>query len=97
MAKPSKDAGTIQVLLNRLNEERLPLALRLKSTVDRGECLTDYDLSYLKDVLHDADTARRLADKYPEYQELVARLTRLYGEIMDKAAANQQKIKEKQP
>ena len=89
MTKPRKDAGTILVLLNRLNNERLPRAQQLKEQVDRGECLGDYDLRYLKEVFEDTGAARRLAAKYPEYQELVDRMTALYKEITLKAAENE--------
>ena len=58
--KPRKDAGTILVLLNRLNNERLPRAQELKKRVDRGECLCDYDMQFLKSVLADAGAAGAL-------------------------------------
>jgi hypothetical protein len=90
MTKSRKDAGTILVLLNRLNEQRMPRALELKERVDRGECLGDYDMQFLKSVFTDAGTARRLAGKYPEYQPLVDRISSLYAEITRKAAENQQ-------
>ncbi len=90
MAKPRKDAGMIQILLMRLNEERLPEALRLKDKVGRGECLNDYELRFMKSVLQDTTQARRLAAKYPEYQGLVDRVATLYGEITQRAAENQQ-------
>jgi hypothetical protein len=90
MTKPRKDAGTILVLLNRLNEQRMPRALELKERVDRGERLGDYDMQFLKSVMADAGTARRMAAKYPEYQPLVDRVTNLYTEITRKAAENQQ-------
>lgn len=90
MAKPLKDAGMIQLLLMRLNEERLPEALRLKDKVNRGECLSAYELSFMKSVMQDTTQARRLAAKYPEYQDLVNRVATLYGEITQRAAENQQ-------
>jgi hypothetical protein len=90
MTKPRKDAGTILVLLNRLNEQRMPRALELKERVDRGERLGDHDMQFLKSVMADAGTARRMAAKYPEYQPLVDRVTNLYTEITRKAAENQQ-------
>ncbi len=42
----SEDAGTIQVLLTRLNGERLPRALDLHSKVDRGERLAESDMQF---------------------------------------------------
>ena len=91
MAKPLKDAGMIQLLLTRLNEERLPQALKLQDKVNRGECLDDYDLRFMKSVLQDTREARRLATKYPEYQDLVDRMAALYEGIASRGAENQEK------
>ena len=91
MPKPPNDAGTIQVLLDRLNKERLPRTLALKAKVDKGQVLHDYDIQYLKSVLEDGRVALALASKYPEFNSLVARLIDLYGEITRKGLENEQK------
>ena len=91
MAKPKKDAGMIQLLLMRLNDERLPEAMKLKAKVDKGECLSGYETRFMKSVFEDASTVRRLAAKYPEYQGLVDKVSALYTEITQKALENEQK------
>lgn len=91
MRDSPKDAGTIQVLLERLNTQRLPRALDLKSKVDRGERLEEHDMQFLKSVFEDAGSAQALAAKHPEFQPLVARLISLYGEITRKGLENESK------
>ena len=87
----AKDAGTVQVMLQRLNEHRLPRALDLKKKVDRGEKLDDYDLEFLETVLEDASGAKPLMSKHPELQTLVSKLVSLYSAITTKALENEQK------
>jgi hypothetical protein len=91
MADKPKDAGTVQALLDRLNTQRLPRALDLKSKVDKGEKLNDYDMQFLKTVLEDTASARTLVANHPDLQPLVARLIGLYSDITSKALENEQK------
>ena len=87
----TKDAGTIQAMLKRLNDLRIPRALDLKKKVDRGEKLDSYDIEFLETVLEDASGAQHLIAKHPELQTLVSKLVSLYGEITTKGLENEQK------
>lgn len=91
MVEPSHDDGTIQVLLDRLTNFRLPRALDLKKRVDAGALLDDSDIDFLKRVFEDAASARTLLDRHPELQSLAAQLTSLYSDIMAAALKNEQK------
>ncbi|HEU5136685.1 MAG TPA: hypothetical protein VFU13_16170 [Steroidobacteraceae bacterium] len=86
-----KEAGTIQVMLQRLNEFRLPKALDLKKKVERGEKLDNYDIEFLESVLTDASNAQSLIARHPELQPLVGQLMGLYSDITSKALENEQK------
>ncbi len=88
MTESEKDAGIIEVLLERFEKQRLPRALSLKKKVDKGETLDDWETSYLEEVLEDAQQVKTLIDRHPEYQELYTRAVRLYKEITEKALEN---------
>lgn len=89
MKVPSQDQGTIQVLLERLNQRRLPRALRLKERVDRGETLDDHDVAFLHRVFEDAQQGMALAARHTELKTLVDRLIGLYHHITRKALENE--------
>jgi len=87
----TRDKGIAQVLLVRLESQRLPRALKLKEKVDRGERLTEFDTQFLKQVTQEGREARKLAAKLPQYQEVVDRMASLYEEITRKGAENEKK------
>ncbi len=88
MTGSEKDAGIMEVLLERFEKQRLPRALALKEKVDKGEPLDEWDTAYLEEVLEDAQQVKTLIDRHPEYQELYTRAVRLYKEITEKALEN---------
>ena len=89
MTKQSKEAGIITVLMLRLEQERLPMALDIMAKVDRGERLGDWDIVFLEKVCIDARRTRSLLDGHHEYDVLIVNLIHLYKIITDKALENE--------
>ena len=91
MTDSSKEAALIQVLVERLEKIRLPIALELKEKVDRGDVLNDLDIEFLEEVLGDVGKIKPLIDKHPEWQDLAGRMASLYSDITAKALENESK------
>lgn len=91
MNQHPEDAGVIQALLERFNEQRLPRALEMKAKVERGETLESSEVDLLAGILADARAMNSLLERHPEYQSLVTKALGLYKEITEKALANESK------
>ena len=91
MTESEKEAGILEVLVERFERQRLPRALELKDKVDGGETLDEWDTAYLEELLQDAEEAKLLVDKHPEYQDLYARAVHLYKEMTDRALENEKR------
>ena len=85
MSDSNIDTGLIEVLLERLEKQRLPRLLDIKKKVDEGTPLEDFDLDYLESSMSDARDAIPLIDRHPEYQSLAAKVMDLYKEISERA------------
>jgi len=91
MTESTKDAALIQVLAERLEKIRLPVALELKEKVDRGEVLNDLEIEFLEEVLGDVGKIKPLLDRHPEWHDLAGRMASLYNDITTKALENESK------
>jgi hypothetical protein len=91
MTESTKEAALIQVLVERLEKIRLPVALELKEKVDRGEVLNDLDIGFLEEVLGDVGKIKPLLDRHPEWHNLAGRMASLYNDITAKALENEPK------
>jgi hypothetical protein len=84
------DEGIIEVLLHRMEKQRLPRLLALKEKVDSDELLDDLDLDFLEQAMTDAMKIGPLIDRHPEYQHLASQIISIYKEISDKALKKEQ-------
>lgn len=85
MNNSTTDTGLIQVLLERLEKQRLPRLLALKKKVEEGKSLDDLDLDFLENSIIDARNITPLIERHPEYQSLAAQVIKLYKDISEKA------------
>lgn len=93
MSDSEKDEGIMLVMLNRLNEVRLPRALAIKEQVDRGEPLGDSEIEFLDRVFEEAVANQSQWEKYPQMSEILSKMAGLYKEITEKALANEENSK----
>jgi len=88
MSENPNDIGIIEVVIQRLEKQRLPRLLALKDKVDNGESLDDYELEFLEHSMVDARELIPVIDRNPDYQSLAVKVVELYKDISDKALQN---------
>ena len=89
MTDSTDELGVITALLKRFETHRLPRAKRLHERVMQGEQLTEYDLSFLEDIVETIEDIQPIIDRHPEYQKLAMKAMSLYKEITEKALENE--------
>ncbi len=89
MSDKTADTGTIEAILQRFNDFRLPRLLELKERVDQGEKLQEHDLDLLERAQADARSIEPLVKRRPELQALYSKATSLYQEITAKGLENE--------
>ena len=89
MSDKTDDEATIQALLERLVNVRLPRALEIKQRIDGGQRLGDNDIAFLKSSLEDAQHGAKYVARNPEFHALGAQIVQLYDDIVRKAFDNE--------
>jgi len=85
------DTGVIQTLLERFEKHRLPRITEIKQRLDQGNTLSDFDIEYLSEAIHDAKVLLPYLNRHPEYEALVSSVIHYYKLITDEALANEDK------
>ncbi len=82
--------GISEVLIERLEKDRLPRILKIKERVDQGMALDETDLAFLERMLDDAQENHLLIDSLPECRDLFAKVIHIYRDITTKALDNEE-------
>ncbi len=83
------DTGVILVLLQRLERQQLPGIVKIKEKLDNGKCLSEYEIEFIRETLHDTRTILPYLDRHLEYGPLFAKVMHYYKEITDRALTNE--------
>ncbi|MCF7990528.1 MAG: hypothetical protein K9M02_08805 [Thiohalocapsa sp.] len=91
MKDPQQVQGLVNVLMERFEREHLGRVLEIHRSVADGALLSDYEHGLLEDVFQEALHSHRLVSQAPEYQQLFARVVRLYRDIARQALENEER------
>jgi len=97
MIDSQHELSIIQSLAERFERSRLPRLLYLRQRVEQGDVLSDLDILFLEEVIHDAWQNKPLMDHYPEWQRFCASVIHLYEQITEKALDNENGIHRESP
>lgn len=83
------DTGVILVILQRFETQRLPRITEIKLSLDGGNKLSEFNIRYLSEAMHDAQMIMPYLNRHPEYEPLFAKVMHYYKVITDEALANE--------
>jgi len=89
------DAGIIQALLARFEQQRLPYLLSLEKLCNTNHRLSNSDLDFLKIAIEDTTRIMPIVERNAEYFSLVTKIISLYLDITTQALQLEEKIKNK--
>ena len=80
-----KEDGVSQAVIERFVELQLPEVLNLEQKVSDGEALNNGEIELTERLLHEIADFNRFMGRYPQYDDLVARISSLCETITSKA------------
>ena len=86
------DTGIIIVLLQDFEQQRLPRIIAIEQRLDNGGNLSEFEIDYLSEALHDARKILPYLDRQQEYRPLLAKVMHYYKEITDTALSNEKLV-----
>lgn len=84
-AMSEKEDGASQAVIERFVELQLPEVLNLEQKVADGEALDNGEIELLERLLHEIEDFNQFMVRYPQYDDLVAKISSLCETIASKA------------
>lgn len=85
-------AGIIQSLVTEFEQHRMPRLFRIYDKVQIEGALTDTDIVFLDNLLHDTQAALTLLSCAPEMREFCFHVVHLHHEITHQALINEGRL-----
>lgn len=91
MVDQQNEAGVVQAVVTRLEQQVLPQALDIKRKVDAGETLNEFDTDFLEEALQNLRRDGPYVKHHPQWEELYSPMIDLYDQITRKALENEKR------
>ena len=89
MSESRQNKILIQLLVQHLLRQGIPRMLQLKEKLTRGEPLSEFDITFLNQMISESTRLQVLVAKQPQYHSLIGRMAELYREITQRALDNE--------
>lgn len=92
MNTSNDDTGLMTVLIERYEKQRQPRAVAIKTKVDQGELLNNFDLLFLKEVSDSINDLKPFLNRHPECHQLATHMMNLCKDIAEKGLENEKAV-----
>lgn len=83
------ETGIILVVLERFEKQRLPWFNDVKTKLDSGGHLNEFDIEMMSEALHDIRSLFPYLDKHTEFEPVMSQVIHYYKTIIDLAVTNE--------
>lgn len=86
------ELGTIEAVLIEFNRHQMPRLLDIKTRLDRGEILDEFEIIFLQATLQEVQQCEYFVQQHPDFTVLLSEVASLYTYITRHAAENEKKL-----
>lgn len=89
MSAVDNESGVLAAWVEGLESRNLPRLLEIKSELEGGRHLTDFDVNFMSEMMQDAQQLEAAFARHPQYLSLAKRVFDLCHEIAQTALARE--------